>query len=190
MMRTDFLSIPLLALISMSPAVGEQDYGLTAEKTYQMKTAAPEQILFIDVRDPVEIQFVGFTDSVDLNIPFLLVDRFQWSEQHNRFEMTRNPDFIKFIDQALKNKGLTREARIITMCRSGSARGEPSATFLRENGFPNAFFVIHGFQGNAVSEGKHTGRRLLNGWQNSDLPWSNRVPAEKIFRPKPPESSD
>ena len=170
-------------------AAGEQGFGLAAEKTHQEKTAAPEQILFIDVRDPVEIQFTGFTDVVDLNIPFVLVDRYQWSAERNHFVMARNLDFIALVDQALKERELTRDARIITMCRSGSARGEPSAAYLRENGFPNAYFVIHGFQGDTLDDGENAGMRLVNGWQNSGLPWSNKINGEKIFRPSPPGDS-
>lgn len=63
------------------------------------------------------------------------------------------------------------ETEIITMCRSGSERGKPSADFLRENGFPNARYVVNGFQGSSVKEGEHTGMRTQNGWQNSNLPW-------------------
>ena len=36
-------------------------------------------VLFIDVRDPVEIMFVGFTDAVHANIPFMLVDCTRWN---------------------------------------------------------------------------------------------------------------
>jgi hypothetical protein len=68
------------------------------------------------------------------------------------------------------------------MCRSGSERGEPSARYLRENGFPNARFVINGFQGDTIKEGEHAGFRLKNGWQNSGLPWSMRMDADKIYR--------
>lgn len=163
----------------------ERSFGLTPHEAYALKAEKGDQLLFLDVRDPVEIQFTGFTDVVDLNIPFLLVDRYTWSGERNRFALALNPDFLAGVQAALAERELDPDAMIITMCRSGSERGEPSAAALRENGFPNAFFVIHGFQGDALTEGGQAGLRLKNGWQNSGLPWSNRMNGEKIFRPAP-----
>lgn len=68
------------------------------------------------------------------------------------------------------------------MCRSGSERGEPSAAFLRASGFPNARFVIDGFQGPAVKDGPQAGLRIRSGWQNSGLPWSGKMNPEKMYR--------
>ncbi len=66
------------------------------------------------------------------------------------------------------------------MCGSGSERGEPSAEVLRQNGFPNARYVIHGFQGD--TEGEQAGFRLLNGWRNNGLQWSTKIDPEKMYR--------
>jgi len=182
-MRLRHLYKIFLSSIFIQYAASGEDFGLTPEQTYQIKTSSPDTVLFIDVRDPVEIQFTGFTDVVDLNIPFLLVDRHHWSEERGQFMLPHNPEFAARVDEALEARGLNRETRIITMCRSGSARGEPSATFLRENGFPNVYFVINGFQGDRLKEGEKAGMRLVNGWQNSGLPWSNEMNGDKIFRP-------
>jgi len=57
------------------------------------------------------------------------------------------------------------------------------ANYLRDNGFPNARYVIDGFQGPAIKEGPQAGFRLLSGWQNSNLPWSPKMNAEKMYRP-------
>ena len=183
-MKTLFIRLIIVWSFALgSYVMAEQtSFGLTPEETYALKTDQSDIILFIDVRDPVEIQFTGFTDLVDVNIPFLLVDRYQWSEERNRFHLPRNEYFIALVDKALVERNLTREARIITMCRSGSARGEPSAAYLREQGFSNAYFVMHGFQGDPLKDGPQAGMRLKNGWQNSGLPWSNQVNGEKIFR--------
>jgi len=53
---------------------------------------------------------------------------------------------------------------------------------LREMGFPNARFVVNGFQGDARKEGPQKGMRTLNGWQNSGLPWSAKLDPAKIHR--------
>ena len=54
--------------------------------------------------------------------------------------------------------------------------------FLRANGFPNARFVVNGFQGSAIKEGPQAGFRTQNGWQNSGLPWSPKMNPEKMYR--------
>lgn len=158
------------------------EIGISAQDTYNKVQLEGEKVLFVDVRDPVEIMFVGFTDVVHVNIPFLLVDRSQWNEERGVFRLYQNPDFANRVRLELAKRGLDANAEIITLCRSGSERGEPSAAFLRENGFPNARYVINGFQGSAIKEGAQAGFRLQNGWQNSGLPWSTKMNADKIFR--------
>ncbi len=57
------------------------------------------------------------------------------------------------------------DTEVITLCRLGSERGEPSAVFLRTNGFPNARYVINGFRGAAKmyrTDLKQQGAFLLN----------------------------
>ena len=52
-----------------------------------------------------------------------------------------------------------------------------------ERGFTNVKYIDHGFQGNGAKEGKTKGRRIVNGWQNEELPWSMNLNPEKIYRP-------
>lgn len=157
-------------------------WGVDARSAYATLQENREQVLFIDVRDPIEIQFTGFTDEVDINIPFLEADRTRWNADRATFLMDRNPRFIAAVRKSLEAKGLDQEAKIFTMCRSGSERGNPSAAYLRANGFPNAHYIVHGFQGDPLQEGPQRGMRLKNGWQNSGLPWSSRMNAQKIYR--------
>ena len=70
------------------------------------------------------------------------------------------------------------------MCRSGSERGEPSAAFLRASGFPNARFVIDGFQGPALKDGPQAGQRIVNGWKNAGLPWTYKLEKQKMYFPR------
>lgn len=163
--------------------VQAQEIGVAAAEVQARVNAGDNGLLFVDVRDPVEIMFVGFSDSVHTNIPYLLVDRQQWNEERGVFKLERNPDFVQQVRAELERRGLSADAEIITMCRSGSERGEPSAQFLRDSGFPNARYVINGFQGSSIQEGDQAGFRLLNGWQNEGLPWSTKMNPEKIYRP-------
>jgi len=158
------------------------DIAVAPGEAYLRVTEGDKNILFVDVRDPVEIMFVGFADTVHVNVPFMLVDRSAWDEKRNVFRLYQNPDFIRQIQAELDRRGLGKDAEIITMCRSGSERGEPSAAFLRASGFPNARFVIDGFQGPAVKDGLQAGLRIRSGWQNSGLPWSGKMNPEKMYR--------
>lgn len=170
------------ALGFASLAAHAADIAISAQDTYAKIQNNEKNVLFIDVRDPVEIMFVGFSDAVHANVPFMMVDRTQWNAEKGVFRLYRNPDFIDQVKLQLARRGLSADAEIITMCRSGSERGEPSAAFLRENGFPNARYVVNGFQGGALKEGPQAGFRLQNGWQNSGLPWSATMNADKIHR--------
>lgn len=140
-------------------------------------------VLFVDVRDPIEIMFTGSASAVHVNIPFMFADKNTWDEKNGRFAMTRNPKFIDEVKSALEARGLDFTATIITICRSGSERGMPSAQYLFDSGYENAYYVDHGFQGDALKEGPQKGLRLLNGWQNSGLPWSSKLNPDSIYRP-------
>ncbi|WP_372965966.1 rhodanese-like domain-containing protein [Marinobacter sp.] len=181
-MRTLMLSAVLMFGL-VAAAQAEEALSLTPQETQNMVQERGDEILFIDVRDPVEIMFIGFTDSVDQNIPFQMVDRTRFNDEKQVFAMSLNENFVAEIDEALANKGLDRNSLIITMCRSGSARGKPSADYLLERGFTNVKYVDHGFQGDSLKEGPQKGMRLKNGWQNSGLPWSSKPNPEKIYRP-------
>ncbi|WP_256713564.1 sulfurtransferase [Marinobacter sp. C18] len=137
----------------------------------------------MDVRDPIEIMFIGFTDVIDKNIPFKLADRSNFLADKGRFAMSTDPEFAAQVEEALKAKGLTKDGLVITMCRSGSSRGKPSAEYLMEQGFTNVRYIDHGFQGNGAKEGKKKDMRIVNGWQNEGLPWSMNLNPEKIYRP-------
>lgn len=117
----------LLATIAIAfSAQAEEALSLTPQQTYDMVQEQGDQLLFVDVRDPVEIMFIGFTDVVDKNIPFKLADRSTFLDDKGRFAMNTNPEFASQVENALKEKGLTKDDLVITMCRSGSSRGKPS----------------------------------------------------------------
>lgn len=178
------LAALLITLGLSAHASADEALSLTAQETYNLVQEKGDQILFVDVRDAVEIMFIGFTDVVDINIPFMLADRTSFLADKGRFAMSRNPEFAAGIEQALKDKGLSSDALIITMCRSGSSRGKPSADYLLENGFSNVKYIDHGFQGSGAKDGKKAGMRIVNGWQNAGLPWSMKLNPEKIYLPE------
>ena len=176
--------LSLLIMFGLSSYANADDaLSMTPNEVWSLVQQNPDQLLFIDVRDPVEIMFVGFTDAVDINIPFKRVDRTQFNKDKAVFTMRSNPNFARDIEKALKAKGLDKDALIVTMCRSGSERGKPSADYLLAQGFTNVKYIDQGFQGSAVKQGVMKGFRIMNGWQNSKLPWSSTLDATKISKP-------
>ena len=154
---------------------------LDATEAYEMKMARGDRILFVDVREPIEIMFTGFTDVVDVNVPFLIANRAKWHPTKPNFAMEANPDFEAGIARALEARGLTKEAPVILMCRSGGTRGAPSAKALWGKGYKQVYVVVDGFEGRVVKEGPRKNWRLNDGWKNAGLPWSYKLNKQKMY---------
>lgn len=157
-----------------------------SREAYDMKTGPDGHgILLVDVRDPVEIMFTGFSDTVDINVPYLISNRQKWNEQKSVFAMEVNPDFEQRIAQALGERKLSKDAPILLMCRSGGERGAPSAKMLEGKGYSRVYVVTDGFEGDTVKAGEKKNWRLVNGWKNSGLPWSYSLNKDKLFHRVP-----
>lgn len=154
---------------------------VNSKEAYEMKQKMADKVLFVDVRDPVEIMFTGFTDVVDINIPFKLANRNAWHSKKPVFAMEKNPDFEKAIAATLEAKGLSKDTAIILMCRSGGTRGAPSAKQLWGKGYTQVYVVTDGFEGGKIKAGEQKNWRLVNGWKNSGLPWSYKLNKEKMY---------
>lgn len=154
---------------------------LDSQEAYAMKMAQGDQVLFVDVREPIEIMFTGFTDVVDINIPFLIANRSKWHPAKPNFAMEKNPRFEAEIAQALQARGLTKETPVILMCRSGGTRGAPSALALQGKGYAQVYVVVDGFEGSSLKEGPKKNWRLKDGWKNAGLPWSYKLNKEKMY---------
>ena len=72
----------------------------------------------------------------------------------------------KFLEEIVES-GLSKEARIIFICRSG-ARSRSAAEFLTNHGYKNCYNFSEGFEGVHNGDG-HRGR--VSGWKFSNLPW-------------------
>ena len=193
------LMAPLLALALTLPATAglaapepndpahRTQWGLylTAREAYEMKQERGDAVLFVDVREPIEIMFTGFTDVVDVNIPFLLVNPARWHPKKPVFAMERNADFADGIARALADRGLDSTTPVILMCRSGGTRGAPSANALESLGLEQVYVVVDGFEGGTVKDNPNGPWRLKNGWKNSGLPWGYTLnPAKLYMRPE------
>jgi rhodanese-related sulfurtransferase len=154
---------------------------LTAREAAEMKAAQGDAVLFVDVRDSIEIMFTGLADAVDLNVPFLLSNPAKWNDKKQVFAMEPNPDFAGAIEAALTARGLDKSASVILMCRSGGERGVPSARALAPFGFAQVHVVVDGFEGGSSKADPGNPVRNVEGWKNSGLPWSYRLDREKIW---------
>lgn len=178
------ISAPSFAAPAPENLERQTSWGLYVDsrEAFQMKTSQTGQkILFVDVRDPIEIMFTGFTDTVDINIPFLLSNPKKWNDKKNVYAMEVNKSFEPLVDKALKDRGLSKEDVVILMCRSGGERGAPSAKALEGKGYKQVYVVTDGFEGDTVKDGPKKNWRLVNGWKNSDLPWGYKLNQKKMY---------
>ncbi len=114
----------------------------------------------VDVRTDAEWTYVGLADLSAAGKQPVLVS---W-QVFPKMEVN-----AAFIDQ-LKQAGFTPDHHIYFLCRSG-VRSLAAAQAAQAAGFPHAYNVADGFEGNADAEG-HRGR--LSGWKASGLPWRQR----------------
>lgn len=190
------LTIAMLSFACVAPAQAadapkdpsrQTTWGLYVDsrEAYTMKTSEKgQEMLLVDVRDPIEIMFTGFADVVDINIPFMSSNRQKWNDQKSVFAMELNPAFETSIAQALSVRKLSKDSPIILMCRSGGERGAPSAKLLEGKGYTQVYVVTDGFEGDTVKDGEKKNWRLVNGWKNSGLPWSYKLNRTKFFQPE------
>ena len=69
---------------------------------------------------------------------------------------------------------------IILMCASGS-RSPVAAGDLYDAGYQKVYFQVEGFEGIKAKQGPDKGKRVVNGWKNSGLPWGYHLKTEKMY---------
>ncbi len=109
--------------------------------------------VMIDVRTRAEWAFVG--------VP--AVERMATIPWQQFPSMQVNEEFVT----AVREMGITRDAEIYLICRSGS-RSAAAASLLTEAGFTSCYNVAEGFEGD-LDDDRHRGKK--NGWKARDLPW-------------------
>ncbi len=154
---------------------------VTAKNAYDALKEQGDKILFLDVRTRGEVAYVGMPTIADANVPLKFTSKkYDWDDKKNTFKMMLNSDFVDDAMQRLKEKGLTKEDIVFVMCRSGG-RSAKAADMLTEAGFTKVYSVIDGFEGDSVKSGDNKGKRTVNGWKNSNLPWSYSMDKNKMY---------
>ena len=142
-----------------------------ADKALQADPA----ILFIDVRDPLEIAFTGHPKQVDAIVPFLL-GTYEFDPKTDTYRMVPNEEFVADVNALIAREGMERDHPIIVMCRSGG-RSAAAVEQLAKAGYTAVWNLVEGFEGDQDDAGE----RAVNGWRNSGLPWTYKLTPEKAW---------
>ncbi len=136
--------------------------------------------LFLDLRTPEELLFVGMPIGIDGNAPFGVMNYKKWDEKKKAFVRFPNPDFWANFEYWAIDKGTEKADPILLICRSGD-RSALGANFLAKQGYTNVWSVLDGFEGDLAKDGPHKGQRMVNGWKNIGLPWTYSLDKSKLL---------
>lgn len=154
---------------------------LTPKEAYEMITKDPAHILFVDIRTRAEVNFLGMPTIADANIPYMkLSEWYGWDGKKNSFKMELNDEFLVKIRERLAAKALTKNDKIVFICRSGD-RSAAATNLLAKDGYTNVYSIVTGFEGDKAKDGPQKGLRVVNGWKNSGLPWTYNLVASKMY---------
>jgi rhodanese-related sulfurtransferase len=156
-------------------------YFSAQEAAVFLAKSAPKT-LFLDVRTPAEVAFVGMPTGADANVPYMVEPDFPaWDEAKATLKLENNSDFVTEVRRRLNAKGLGPDSTIVLICRSGD-RSAAAANLLAEAGLKNVYSVVDGFEGDLAKDGPKAGQRAVNGWKNSGLPWSYALDKKKMYK--------
>ena len=162
--------------ISMIPKAKQTTLGLyvTAKEAYEMWKESPEKVKILDVRIPEEYIFIGHPEMA-YNIP-LVFQTYDWDNEKKNYNCKPNPDFMKNVKDIFKPEDV-----ILVTCRSGG-RGAIAVNMLEGAGYKNVYNITDGIEGDPVTDpdSPHKGKRMKNGWKNSEIPWTYDLNPELI----------
>lgn len=134
---------------------------VSVEETWEALKASPQAVL-IDVRTQAEWTYVGVPALDGIGKQPVLIE---WQSFPTG---ARDPAFVQRLAGHLQELGLTNEAPLYFICRSGS-RSRSAAVAMAAAGFTKCFNVTPGFEGPLDQDGH---RNVVAGWRASGLPWS------------------
>jgi rhodanese-related sulfurtransferase len=136
-------------------------------------------IVFIDVRDPVEVAFVGHPAPADANVP-VKVATLTLDPKKGAYKMAPNTGFLAGVEAIMAREGKGKGDPVFVMCRSGGRSAE-AAKALIEAGYTNVWNLVEGFEGDMD---KASGTRALNGWRNAGLPSTFKLTERFAWQPQ------
>lgn len=149
--------------------------------TFLEQQGGTTKVLFIDVRTRAEAMFVGMSNNVDALVPFVDLQELMtdWDVQRNAYKLEPMQGFVTEVGSRLQQKSLLKTDTVVLICRSGD-RSSRAANRLLEAGYSRVFTVVDGFEGDMSPDG----RRSVNGWKNSGLPWGYKLEKAKMYFPR------
>lgn len=127
-------------------------------------------ILFIDVRDPVEIAQTGHPAAIDAIVP-TKIHSDQYDADLGEYVLKDNPAFVPMMDEMIAQFGKSKHDKIIITCGSGWRSAE-AVRKLSKAGYTNVWHIVDGYDGETKP-----GRNSKNAWKLAGLPWSkSKVP--------------
>lgn len=153
---------------------------MTAEQAYKHTMDNMDKTLFLDIRTPSELNYLGAATVMDTHVPFVFMDTTGWNDKKHRYLRADNKNFVADVEARLKQKGLTKDDTVILMCRSGK-RSATAVNSLADAGFTSVYSVVDGYEGDKAKEGENKGKRTVNGWKNSGLPWTYSLDKDLMY---------
>lgn len=187
------LSAAVLALCLSFPALAGDFANLPQHKATRaglyytpaeaaaVMAAEGAKTLFLDLRTQYEVAFIGMPTQADANVPYaLLADPLRFDDKSGNFAYELNAGFTMHVAKRLAAKGLTKDDRVILICRSGD-RSARAADLLHAAGYAKVYSIPEGFEGDAAKDGDKKGQRVVNGWKIAGQPWSYKLEKAKMF---------
>lgn len=141
---------------------------LTPSDAHKALTDDPS-IVFLDVRDPIEINYVGHPHGVDAIVPLRLTTH-GFDAKGGKYRDRDNADFLQQAEAIIAREGGDKDTPVFLICRSGN-RSATAAKMLAGAGYTNVWNLVEGFEGDKDDMGV----RSRNGWRNAGLPWGYKI---------------
>jgi len=154
----------------------------SAQEAAGFLSSNSSKALFLDVRTPAELVFVGMPTTVDANVPYMVEPDFPtWDDAKSTLKLENNSDFVSEVRRRLSEKQLGPDSVVVLICRSGD-RSAAATNLLADAGFKNVYSVVDGVEGDLAKDGPKAGQRAVNGWKNAGLPWSYTLEKKKMYK--------
>ena len=153
---------------------------MTSTQSYDYMMKNMDNALFLDVRTPSELNYLGVVTVMDANVPTDTMDGTIWDDKKSRYRRANNESFVADVDARLKAKGLKKTDTVILMCRSGD-RSVKGVNLLAKAGYTKVYSVVDGFEGDKAKKGENKGKRVVNGWKNAGLPWTYSMDKDLMY---------
>ena len=140
---------------------------ISSEEAHEM-LLEDQNILFIDVRDPIEVARTGHPAYLDAVVP-LRIQTDQFDNELGEYALVNNPSFVESLMNVLDLKGKSKHDFIIVTCGSGYRSAE-AVRRMAEAGFTNVWHIPDGYAGD-----DKPGLNTHNAWQLKGLPWSREL---------------